>query len=458
MISIIKIINRLTAEIIQALRGDDRHDSITKHLVTSSSGSFLINISNQILLFITSIILARLMGASDYGVYIYALTWILVLNIPAGLGLPRMLIRNIAAYHSQSMWSLIAGQLRWAILIVIIPILLIISLTLIATLFIESSDTNNSLNALRLAIILLPIITYISINQSITQGFHRVVLGQMSDSLIQPISLIILLVIAYTFINQNIDSLTAIRIHIIAALISLAISIYISFKVTPRKVRNATPTYQSGVWFRSALALMFMGFLNIINSRADILMLGAIAGSEQVGIYNIANRGSEIVTFMLLPVHTSLGPTISKLYTSNDYERLQRIIKKSTIILTLLSAPIAIVLIAFGHWFLLIFGESFTQGQLALTILSAGKLINVLIGPVALLLIMTHHERHATIGLGVAALLNIILNSLLIPIWGLEGAAVASACSMIVWSMLLSIFVYNKIGVQSGLLNFNIRK
>ena len=81
--------------------------------------------------------------------------------------------------------------------------------------------------------------------------------------------------------------------------------------------------------------------------------------------------------------------------------------------------------------------------------LSAGALINVAMGSVGVLLVMTGHERHAAIGIGISMVANVVLNAILIPQWGLEGAAAATASTKILCAVLLAILVYKKLGIYS---------
>jgi O-antigen/teichoic acid export membrane protein len=144
-----------------------------------------------------------------------------------------------------------------------------------------------------------------------------------------------------------------------------------------------------------------------------------------------------------------LAPVVAELYARGEKERLQRLITKSAWAALLGSLPIALGMILFGRWVLLIFGKDFTGGNTALAILSAGQLVNVGMGSVALLLNMTGHERDTARGVGIAALANIILNAALIPLWNINGAAAASAISLAIWNILLAWWVYKRIGICS---------
>ena len=104
----------------------------------------------------------------------------------------------------------------------------------------------------------------------------------------------------------------------------------------------------------------------------------------------------------------------------------------------------------FGRWVLSMFGEAFESGHIALTILCLGQIVNVEVGAVALVLNMTGHARDAAQGIVLAALLNIALSVLLIPILGLEGAAIASSISLAGCAILLSIRVHQRLGFRAA--------
>jgi O-antigen/teichoic acid export membrane protein len=189
----------------------------------------------------------------------------------------------------------------------------------------------------------------------------------------------------------------------------------------------------------------------VINNRTDAIMLGIMQGNESVGLYNVANRGAMLISFILVAVNQSLAPSIAKLYAEGNLSKLQSIITKSSRTIIFGSLPIALILIIFGKWFLLIFGSEFTAAYLTLVILSFGQLINATMGSVGLLLDMTGHERDTAVGVGTTAILNIILNALFIPIWGVNGAAIATAISTIAWNIILFFYVKKRLGITPSI-------
>lgn len=421
-------------------------------LARSASGSFGLRIASTGLSFIIGLLLARLLGTTGYGTYAYAMTWVGLLAVPGALGLDKLLVREVAIYETKSEWRLMRGLLRWAnqaVLIVSLGLALLAAL--IGYIFVSRQDSL-VLVSFWIALISLPLITLTRIRQGVLKGFNRVIAGQVPEMLIQPILFICFIGVAYLLLGNGLTAPWTLGINIVATGIAFIIGTMVLLKTLPPPIKETFPSYKIREWIQSALPLMLITGMQIINAKTDIIMLGTMKGPKEAGIYAVANRGAELITFILLAVNTALAPTVASLYAAGNTKKLQSVVTKSTRIILLFSLPISLTLIAFGHWFLLLFGEAFTQGRTTLAILSAGQLVNASMGSVGPLLVMTGHERNVAIGVGISAALNIILNVLLIPKWGAAGAATATASSMITWNILLATWVYKTIGIHSTVL------
>jgi O-antigen/teichoic acid export membrane protein len=105
----------------------------------------------------------------------------------------------------------------------------------------------------------------------------------------------------------------------------------------------------------------------------------------------------------------------------------------------------------FGEIVLGLFGQEFIGAYDALIILAVGQTINALAGSVGFLLTMTQYQQIAVIVIGVSTLLNIGLNAIMIPKWGIEGSAFATAISVVFWNVTLFFFVVKKINVNASI-------
>jgi O-antigen/teichoic acid export membrane protein len=148
-------------------------------------------------------------------------------------------------------------------------------------------------------------------------------------------------------------------------------------------------------------------------------------------------------------LNSVLSPTFATLYAEGKREQLQQVVTHSTRLISLFALVMTLGLIALRYSILQLFGAEFIQGQTALIILSIGYLVNALTGSVGLLLNMTRHAKFSAATVAFAALLNVCLNWLLIPKWGVNGAATATAISMIVGNVISAIWVRQKLGIKS---------
>ncbi len=438
--------NSLLTRILFARVGTD---SLRNRLVRGATGAFGLNIAATGLFFFISVFLARLLGVADYGGYIYVMAWVGLLGVPAILGLSSLLTRAVAVYETQSAWGLMSGLLRWANRTVLVVSLGLALLAAGAAGILAEYFEPQILLTFWLALFILPLRALMGLRLATMRGLHHVVTGQLPERIIQPLLLIAFVGGAYLFLGKGLNPPWVVGMSAIATGVAFLIGTLLLLKIIPQALKEASPVYETRTWARSALPLLFISGVYVINNRTDILMLGAIQGTELVGLYNVANRGALLVVFVLLAVNAALGPTIASLYAKGDINRLQRVITKSARVIFFASLPIVVGLIIFGHWFLLIFGQEFTQGQAALTILSASQLVNAATGSVSLLLIMTGHERDVAVSVGISAMVNIILNAILIPLWGVEGAAAATASSRVIWNLLLVVLAYKRLGIYS---------
>ena len=112
--------------------------------------------------------------------------------------------------------------------------------------------------------------------------------------------------------------------------------------------------------------------------------------------------------------------------------------------------PVALALVFLGRWLLSgIFGPEYAVGATALAILAFGQLVTAGMGLAVPILNMTGHERDTAKVLAVSVLVNVTLNALLIPLWGIEGAALAAVISVAMWNILLAVLAYRRLGLHA---------
>ena len=138
-----------------------------------------------------------------------------------------------------------------------------------------------------------------------------------------------------------------------------------------------------------------------------------------------------------------------------NVNELQKIIKPNVRKSFFLSSLVLILLLLFGKNILTLFGKSineYTSGFATIIILSFGQLFNVAVGSVGYILTMAKLEKYVFVGLTLGIISNLILNSLLVPKFGIQGAAIATSTSMILWNIVMLYFVIRKTKINPTIL------
>lgn len=399
--------------------------------------------------FVLNVLLARLLGVKGLGVYTYTFAWHQLLIIPALLGLDSLLVREVAIYKAQSSWGLLRGILRWSNQIVLVSSLSIASIAIAIVWNLDIKEQPQMLLAFVLAMLLLPISALRNVRLSAMKGLRLVLMGLMPEMLIVPIIVMALTGCLYLFVDQNITASWVLGTRLVATIITFAIGIYLLQKALPEPVKQATCEYQTRTWLPKLLPFMLLGGMYVITSRSDVLMLGAFKGTVEAGLYSPVLQGVQLLAFVLSAANSVLSPNIASLYAENKLSEMQRVVTQSSRMMLLMSLPIAVFLLFGGNWYLSLFGSEFVQARSALTILCLGQLFSIAAGSVGTILTMTGNEKHSLMGNGVNVVLNVILNWLWIPNWGINGAAAATVSSTIVVNTLKVIWVRNNIGINS---------
>lgn len=202
--------------------------------------------------------------------------------------------------------------------------------------------------------------------------------------------------------------------------------------------------------FRSITVLSFPMFLTaglqFISGQTDIFMLGMLTTEDQVGIYSIVFSLSMLTSFVLASINSMAAPKFSELYHQGKMDDLKHVAQKSTKMIFWISLPIMLVLILFGKFILAIYGQEFMLGYMALVFITIGQFINAASGSVGYFLNMTGHQKVFQNIILIAAIVNVVLNYVLIPKYGINGAAFATLVSTIFWNIVASVYVKNIFG------------
>lgn len=433
--------------IIQGLFTDQDKQSLNQILITQSTGSFGLNIASIAITFSSTVIFTRILGYEEYGIYTYVMSWVLLLQLPALLGQDRLLVRNFATHYVKAEWEAAKGLLVWSGKLIALSSILLVVTGLVFLLL--SSSLGNLRVPLALGILSLPFMVFTHHIQTIMRGLRLIVSGRVPELLIRPIVLILAVSGIAWLLPAPLEASHILLSNLAAAFVACAVGIIILLKALPVSVKSASSASPLPQWRTGLLIMLLISTMQTAGARIDILLLGSLRGTELAGVYNVALRSVYFVVFPLIATNGILGPVVAGLYSSSEFERLQSIITRSAQGIFVVSLPIALGFYFFGDVFLALFGPEFTTGHSALKILSLSRLVEAFAGIAGTLLIMTGFEREYAISMAASLGLNFLLDLILIPHYGLVGAAISSAAAVLLLQTSLVFWARNRLGIRA---------
>lgn len=397
------------------------------------------------------------MGADGFGIYSFSLAIIMLISIPTTVGIPELMVRETAKLVATKNWSLLRGLWTWGFRQIKIFSILVVVVAIL-TIYFWAIYNDSAINqSVLLGLIVIPIMAITTANSACIRGLKYTTLGQLPDNLVRTLSLMIMIFTIY-FLSIDLQPLTAISLYIMASAIAMCVSMYILQRVKPNQVTsNFGITFDILLWKKAVLPLSLITGLQVINGYTDIIVLGMFSSNTEIGVYRGVVQISLLVSFGLQAINQVLHPNFSSLYAQNELEKLQKLVTTSARAILLISLIPVLTFLLYGTEILaLTYGADFSKGAVPLSVLAIGQLVNATMGSVGALLNMTGHERFTIKGVAIAAIFNIILNLILVPHYGMFGAALASAFALIIWNLILRYYVLKILNIEpSGLAFFS---
>ncbi|RLJ70435.1 O-antigen/teichoic acid export membrane protein [Hydrogenivirga caldilitoris] len=444
------------------------NDIHLKELLKGSSIAFVLKIVGIIAGYIFTLLITRGYGAEAMGIFALSFTLLQFSSVIGRLGMDTALLRFTAEYSSQEKWEVVKDIYKKAIKLVL-PFSIILSIVVfflsgyIAEFVFKKPHLEPYFKIASLGIV--PFVLLFIHTESL-RGLKKI----KEYMFLQQAGIFILASILLGFITLLINQLTNLPINqipILVCIFSVFIISTVAFcfwkkqltilsinKYTNKQINQLTnqPISQSTNKLLSystilsvSIPMLFSSSLALIMGWTDTIMLGMFRTEEEVGIYNVALRVSMITSITLMAINTIAAPKFAEFWGKGDIKGLAKVAQQSTKLIFWTSLPILLLFLIFSKAILGIFGEEFKAGAVALMILTIGQFVNAAAGSVGYILQMTGHQQfHQNVVL-IGAILNIILNWLLIPIYGIIGAAIASSISMIFWNVIFSVKIKKRI-------------
>ncbi|WP_227339886.1 oligosaccharide flippase family protein [Sphingopyxis sp. P8] len=415
--------------------------------LTASVGA--IGLLDRIVAVGLGIIFARWLGPNEFGTYAFVVTAIALLCIPAKLGIPELLTRDIAASRGSAEPLALGRSILKGFAVVGAASFAIVAVGQLVLQF--TADTPIS-RLMKIGLWMVIPSAFFEVVAGIIRGLGRTIAFQLYGSvLLSGATLVIgasamLLLDLYTARIAIETRFAAFTLLLMVCCVHLVLILRRLQPVAGGRVLG------TGVIMSTGSRFMFNSVINMALMRVDLLLLGILATEEAVGLYRVAAEGGLLVAFGYTAVTTVLAPEYARIHSVGDRERLQKTVRHATWLILLIGGLIALPLIFGSHLFIaVVFGESYVPASLALSIIAAGYLVSFLFGDPVYILNMTGHHDRVTLLVAISLALSLLLCLILIPPLGGTGAAIAASVALICYRYLACRAVFQRLGVNCAI-------
>lgn len=428
--------------------------------------AMLFRIGGQILGFILTFVIAYFFGANGLGDYVLAIVVLKIFTLISKLGLDTASIRFIASYCAEKSYDGIVLFRKKAMSIILITSILSSILMYFGAEIIAEFIGANSDHIKITSFFIFPMSSFIFHYQNM-RGLKEIggysFFFWMSQALF---TLVVILILTIFSKDENIP----IYSYLIGMLVISVLSFFMfSYFLKRKKESNDFLTdievnESFSNILKISLPLMLAQAVHFIMSWTDKLMLGILdspdvvsgllTNSAQIGVYHTAFKLSMFATIGLMAIKSIASPKFAELYKQNEFKLLEKVTQQSTKLIFWTTLPLVIVFILFSEKLMLLFGDEFRVGIFSFIVLSLGRVVVSFSGAAGNLLQMCGKQVIFMNVAIVGSLVNIILNLSLIPIYGIDGSAIATMISLIVFNLLLVYFVKREFGFYTFYIPF----
>lgn len=415
-------------------------NSSFKKIISSSGVNFIFRIFGLGTSFLTTVLITRLFGVGTFGNYSLVFALSQIISLLFTLGIPNTLIKIIGNHNFSYLKAkrLLIKGLKGALIFSIIPVLFFYygSAVLSQTVF----HNTQLIHYFLIAAIAIPLF----IVHEIFLYFLIATKNFMKYNLFMfVVPNVLLIVFLYIFFTTNQNNHYTFIAYTLAILITVLLEAVTIFELKPQKETISISTVSL---IKTASPLLFSGLFLYLLNYTNVIILGIMTNDEQVGIYNIAYKIGSVGFLVIVSVSTIITPKMAELYGQGNLSQLKKLTHNSTRLIAVLSLPIVLVLILFSNYILSFWGSQVVVGSTTLIIVSIGVFFSAIAGNVDQILNMTENQHILRNITFFSFFVNLILSYVLIPNYGIEGAAIASLITNVLINILCLYYIKKKLG------------
>lgn len=288
----------------------------------------------------------------------------------------------------------------------------------------------------------LPFATLADLFQSGTRGFGQMTTTVLVEKIGRPLVQLVGVTAAALTGNLLLLAVAWALPYLPAALLSLLAVRRLQERLAPPNQAAPSIDRLGRAYWQYSLPRALSGVASLALQRLDIVLVAGFRGPTAAALYTAATRFLVVGQFLAQSILLALQPRISALLGRGSQAEAQTLYRATTAWLVLLTWPLYLVMALYPHVFLSLFGHGYGSAESVVVILSLSMLLATVVGQVDVMLAMGGRSWYNLANVLLALAVNIGLNVLLIPRYGIAGAAIAWAAAIAAGNLIALLEVY----------------
>jgi O-antigen/teichoic acid export membrane protein len=384
------------------------------------------SVTNYLLLYLTSILLARTLSVPDFDDYNVAVSAALVMTSLATLGLEKYALRCLPAWQNHQDWRRSRGFLRFGrrlILATSIALFVLFSVGLELALTSRGQDYHV---AIVIVVGFLPAMALFQFLLEVAAAYGGQLRGVAVYRLLFPI--LVLVLNAAVWLSLASGGVSAALCYGMAWLVAIAVLLAWTRSYVPREVRQATRIAEPKTWIKGALPMAVGSLVLTMLAQTGVIILELNHPDEAVvSAYAVAFQTGSFVVILATATNRLYAPRMSALLDRQDFPGLRAMAVNRLFVIGPLTISYLALVIVYGRSILALFGAQYATEYPALCLVALGASISTLFSLAPVYMHFTNRDRTVLTALVAAAVLNLALCVPLSSSYGAFGAAIAYA-------------------------------
>ncbi len=410
---------------------------ITRNAGITASGFLFLNLVS----FVSNALITRYLGADDYGLFVLGTRVLDFVIVISSLGFATTIVRHVAYFHARDDHARVKGTVLYSLRVV-----LAVSILVLALFFVLGPYIFGRIFLLpemgplfRILLLSLPFSLITMVYLSAMNGLKQIRDTVLIRNFINPVAFTIM-VGAVVFFDLGLAGLM--WIYAAAGSVTAFLAFRSLSKAYMNRQKSTRPLAEKKELWNFSYPMLLIQIVTSITTLVPILITGYFMANSDVGVFNVSLKIALIVSFSLNAFAMIFAPVMSELFSKKDHAMISRLYKTITKWTFSFSLSVFFIILLFPGTLLGIFGPEFVTGTAILLFLAGGELINSGAGLVGSLILMSGRPKIILANNIFKCLLVIVLCLILIPGYGLTGAAFAVAAGQVAVNIIRLIELY----------------